>query len=789
MTGKLVLVVSLALVCVHAAAATVPWQEGFEGYAGGTTVNSLSNAGWGASSDAVTIQAVTNVADAVLGTNAVVMPEGLTASNAAPAAALSNVWVEIYLHNSMAMPLGMVGSDVVNSNATVALFLATNGWPVVWNPDASDWLVCTQDYWRVDVATFNTSAWARVTMYQNYSNKTAALFFNEHLLVPNLRFINTNQTNYAQLRLDGGVSSTSVFDAASARYAPPTNHWTADLDQDGMLDAMEVHLYATTTNRHRPVVTVIAPTNGAVTPTGPFDVLPGATTNFTMTASNGYYVAEARTNGQSVGTFPGRYTGLATDTWANIGPDGFSDATFEAVFLRKPQLTSVAVGSGGPDPTGGVIGLSSNEVFPGGQATCTMTADVAYAVSSLLTNGSPVATFAGQPRTAFYTVTNIWSNVTLTAVFEYTGVRYVTNDYATLQAAVGGALTGETIVANAGVYTNDVTLDKTLTLRGTNVTVDGALTVSGGATGTLAGCQGLVVTGGVTVAGGGLLVVSNGSVDVGTLTVQNGGTVQVVDATAFVAGGATFTGTFTLATGWDTTVVPQAVPFTDLFERYAAGVKLNLMGVFGWAASDDSVVVQTNQAQSGRAVEVPAMTVLSSSITAPPASNAWIECYYRDTARIPPEWLGTLEANTNATVMLFLTTEGYVTVYNPDLVGWDVCSNDAWGVAVTPVAAGGWPRITINRNLARGRVAVFLDGRLLRQELQFVNANPGGSFRVKLDAGGSDSAWFDTYSVRPTATGIVSADRDQDGWPDAWEIDQFGNTLQSAPQGAVYRFR
>jgi hypothetical protein len=305
----------------------------------------------------------------------------------------------------------------------------------------------------------------------------------------------------------------------------------------------------------------------------------------------------------------------------------------------------------------------------------------------------------------------------------------------------------------------------------------------------LAGCEGLVVTGGVTVAGGGLLVVSNGSVDVGALTLQDGGTVQVYNATAFVAGGATMTGTFTLTAGWDAAAVPQALPFADPFERYAAGVKLKLMGFFGWAASDDSVVVQTNQAQSGRAAEVPAQTVLSSSVAAPPASNAWIECYYRDTARIPYEWLATLEADTNTTVMLFLTTNGYVTVYNPDLGGWDVCSNDAWGVSVTKVADGAWPRITINRDLARGQAAVFLDGRLLRQELKFVSASPAGSFRVELDAGESESTWFDTYSVRPTAAGIVSEDRDEDGSPDALEIDQFGNTSRSAPKGAVYRFR
>ena len=497
-------------------------------------------------------------------------------------------------------------------------------------------------------------------------------------------------------------------------------------------------------------------------------------------------MSDVFTNGANVGNFPGRYTALGTNVWPSVDPTG---GVLTAAFQRKPQLSAIATNVGGPSTTGGTIGLSATEVFPNGQVTCTMTAATAYVVSALWTNGALAVTFGGQARTACYTFSNLWADLNVTAVFTYTASLSVTNDYATIPDALAAALTGDTVVVNSGTYTNDVTIGRSVTLQGTNVTVAGSLTIQGGATGTLAGCQGLVVTGATTVANGATLVVSNGTVDAGTLTVQAGGTVQVVNATALVVDGATLTGTFTLDSGWGATVVPQAPPVIESFERYAVGTKLNRMGYFGWAASSDGVVVQTNQAQSGRAVIVPAEASLSSSIASAPATNVWIECSYQDTARIPDDTLTTLDVDTNTTVTLFVMTNGYVTVYNPDLNGvggWDICSNDAWGAAAPK--AGDWPRITINRNLGRGRAAVFLDGRLLRQELRVANVNPGASFHVELDAGGVLPVYFDTYSVNTNAAGIVSADTDQDGWPDAWEIDRFGNVGQS-PAGTVFKFR
>ncbi len=64
---RTLLVLLAVLFAFSAGAVTVPLQEGFENYPDGTPLNSLSNLGWGASSEAVAITTVTNVADAVRG--------------------------------------------------------------------------------------------------------------------------------------------------------------------------------------------------------------------------------------------------------------------------------------------------------------------------------------------------------------------------------------------------------------------------------------------------------------------------------------------------------------------------------------------------------------------------------------------------------------------------------------------------------------------------------------------------------------------------------------------------
>ena len=690
----------MLLFAFSASAASIPFQQGFETFLDGTSLNSssLTNQGWGASSNTVAIRTVSAVPDAVRGTNALAIPEGLTASNVVTSVTPNtNVWVDMFVNTNMTMSVNLIGDESVDTNLTVEVFLNTNGCPVVWNPASNAWIVCSQDAWQTNVSVFNTSQWARITLCENYSNRTATLFMNEHLILSGLRFINTNKSSYSMFAADSGSALTSYVDEVSVTYAPPAN--MADVDDDGMSEAEEIQLFGNTTTWTWRTVTVAATNHGTVTPFTPFSIRPGGQTNFMLAA------------------------------------------------------------------------------------------DVAYGVDSVSTNGTLAVSFAGRPRTTSFTLSNVLADTTLDVNFAYTGLRLVPSDYLTLQTAIGAARTGDTIIVSAGSYTNDVTLGQSLGLVGTNVTIQGALNLSGGATGTLAGCVGVTVTGGVTVAGGSLLVVSNGTVDVGTLTIQAGGTVQVVNATAFTADGVTRTGTFTLDSGWGTTVTPQVPPYSDTFERYALGTKLSRMGYYGWDTTSNNVVIQNTYAQSNQAVEIPARASLASAMTTTPASNVWFELYYQDTNRIPAS-MATLDiVDTNVAVMAFINTNGYVTVFEPVSNQWDVCSNDARGVSVSSRTNDAWVRITVNENYTRGKAAVFLNGRLLRQDLRFINTNLFNSGRFHVESGISGPTYLDTYSVRTNWVGVVSDDRDDDAWPDAMEIDQYGNTAKDPGVGSVYMIR
>lgn len=650
----LLFIAFVSLGAFNISAATLPLQEGFETHLDGTPLNTLGN-GWGASSNAVVIRTVAAVFDAVRGTNALAIPESMTASNGVTTVALTNVWVDLYVNTNMAMDASLVGEEWVDTNLTVEVFLNTNGCPVVWNPASNAWVVYTQDYWQTNMSVFNTSQWARLTLCENYSNKTASLFMNEHLIVTGLRFINTNQTSYTRFQTVNGSAQTSYVDEVSLAYAPPVN--MADLDNDGTSEAQEIQLYGNTTTWAWRAVTVTAPVNGTA-------------------------------------------------------------------------------------------GLSAASVIPGGQVTCLMTGNVAYGVASILTDGSLAASFDGSPRTASCVISNIWADTTLTVNFTNTGLRLVTSDYATLQLAVSAAQTGDTIVVSAGASAGDVTFSKSLTL-----------------------------------------VVSNGAVDVGTLTVQAGVTVQVVNATAFVADGATNSGTFTLDSRWGTVVIPQTPPYSDSLDRYAVGTKLSRMGHYGWEASSSNILIQNTTVQSNLAVAVPANDTLASVMTPTSASNVWFELYYQDTNRMTVESVTLDFVNTNVAVEAFINTNGYVTVFEPVSGQWDVCSNDVQTNAVAKLANDAWPRISVNLNYTRGRAAVFLDGRLLRQELRFINTNLVNSGRFEIDGGCVGPTYLDTYSVWTNSDGIVSASLDHDSWADAWEIDQNGNISQSPISGSIFRIR
>ncbi|MDB5432933.1 MAG: type secretion C-terminal target domain, partial [Caulobacter sp.] len=104
--------------------------------------------------------------------------------------------------------------------------------------------------------------------------------------------------------------------------------------------------------------------------------------------------------------------------------------------------------------------------------------------------------------------------------------------YATLQAAVDAALAGDTIVVAAGDYTGNVTINKSLTIEGTNHGIDGA-----GARGAESRIIGAItVTAGVTLDGVEIVNTSANATDFYGVRVQTGADVTVENSVFFSVG-------------------------------------------------------------------------------------------------------------------------------------------------------------------------------------------------------------------------------------------------------------
>jgi hypothetical protein len=123
-------------------------------------------------------------------------------------------------------------------------------------------------------------------------------------------------------------------------------------------------------------------------------VSPGGSVVATITADEGYKVTDVRVNGVSVGA-------VASYTISNITAN-----TTITVAVTRVYTVSVTA------PANGGITLSSPTVAAGGSVTVTITPDEGYKIADVLVNGVSVGAVTS------YTITNVTSNPTVSAVFE-----------------------------------------------------------------------------------------------------------------------------------------------------------------------------------------------------------------------------------------------------------------------------------------------------------------------------------------------------------------------------------
>ena len=373
----------LALVAISAVGQVVPvaipYHETFDGYADNYALSNLVATGWATSTNTVVIQS--SVVWGGVG-KAVAFPTPAAAWDQIDTnSAVGKVWSDVQIRDDAFMLPGT--TPTVDSNLTVMLFVDTNSALNAYNATGQVWQVFGADFWQTNVQTFCTAGWVRVSVFSDYSTKQSAVFLNGHLMVSGWRFINTNQTACEQFRFESGADSTNYLDELWVTSSVPVG-LTLDQDNDGKADALEIQQYGNVTNYRRLVLTVtnLSGTAGSISPSASFDVQPGSTTNFVLTASNGCYVADVFTNGTSAAAWlTGRYTGSGAFTYTNIT----ADTLVQAQFGTNPVAT-VSPNAGGSVSPSGVF-----NVYPGTAVSLVLTASNGYCVADVLTNGVSAA--------------------------------------------------------------------------------------------------------------------------------------------------------------------------------------------------------------------------------------------------------------------------------------------------------------------------------------------------------------------------------------------------------------
>lgn len=222
------------------------------------------------------------------------------------------------------------------------------------------------------------------------------------------------------------------------------------------------------------------------------------------------------------------------------------------------------------------------------------------------------------------------------------------------------------------------------------------------------------------------------------------------------------------------------LPFTDDFESYPENLSVGDLAYNGWSGSAEAVVKDGVGTGGGQAAVLPGGTAVTNTLYPSAAyTEVWTDMLLKPVALDADP-----DVNTGASVMLYVNAAGYAVVYDTDTATWEVCSDSASGEAVTPIGTDAYARITLYKNYAAGKVAVFVDGVLVREGLSMISSL--SYYRATaIQNSGWTNAYLDNVTIATTFPDDLTGDSDGDGWYDAQEIDVWGS-ISAATNGVPY---
>jgi|GEM_PF-6224532 len=142
-------------------------------------------------------------------------------------------------------------------------------------------------------------------------------------------------------------------------------------------------------------LTASAGAGGSISPSGTIAVNSGTSKTYTITPNTGYYIANVKADGISVGN-------LSSYTFSNVT----ANHSLEATFAIKTYTLTATAGAGGAISPSGAIAVNS-----GTSKTYTITPNTGYSIADVKADGISVGNLAS------YMFRNVTANHTLTATF------------------------------------------------------------------------------------------------------------------------------------------------------------------------------------------------------------------------------------------------------------------------------------------------------------------------------------------------------------------------------------
>ncbi len=239
------------LVCVAGSAVgALSWYDRFESYARdaapGTPAGGTADA-WASSADVVVTNdtGLTYVpVDYTGNTNALYVPQDHSASNmTAGLAGDTNVWIDMFIQPNLYD--GVTATREVDASATALFFFSSNGYAVVHDGAATNWVECSTDISGAPAPALAGDRMVRVTVFMDYGSDTYTLFVSNVCVREGVNFVSDSDGVFSGLILKDNVYADNVWISSTDypggdTFGTNTTALTADTDGDGMADAWEL---------------------------------------------------------------------------------------------------------------------------------------------------------------------------------------------------------------------------------------------------------------------------------------------------------------------------------------------------------------------------------------------------------------------------------------------------------------------------------------------------------------------------------------------------------------------